>query len=577
MGKASAAMYTKASTGQLYSGRMSLLLVTVPSVKWYKIDQTAVVPYRMMIRDVVLYVQLGINQDKRHYDRQNSQMSYVYSLYLHLRNGSAQVALNDTVVEGQWIAEVDDTGRSGGHHLHLQLVVSPNANGQIEPTNTIQSEQNSRNPELWLMPYPANSATAVGLVTDSNGNLMGNVIICGMVKSAAGYQWSRTYSHPDLNRDDILVENFATTDVLPGTYHVRAYNLADTCGTTPLVKDFGNQTFQAGKTTYIGLYPTYLPLLREGGNWHSTVFVRNNGTSSAKVDTTFFNTNGWVSAGNSRTDTLAPSGMIAIPVPWSFQGSAIIVGSQDISVVAQVEYCPSTCEPAGYNALTPSTGVGTAGWEKVGTTIFVPLVKNQYYGRSSQLSIANVGTDVADFSISYYASNGNVYTGGTWLDQEVNGAITTRVADWVPGGGYYSAKIHSTNAQPLAVVVREGEGNPPLARPAIYNGLSSSSYTLYAPMVKKEYPYTGGPSQSTTGITIQNATASPPMSQRITTTWMEGLWQLFPAQSCRIVRGLCLTRLLSQTTFLDLCASLPTSRLWARCPNRTSRSTAAAG
>jgi len=73
-----------------------------------------------------------------------------------------------------------------------------------------------------------------------------------------------TYSYPWANPDDLLHENFGTTDVSPGTYHLYTHNYVDetACGSTPLYRDLGNHTFAAGKVTYVGLYPSWLPFLR---------------------------------------------------------------------------------------------------------------------------------------------------------------------------------------------------------------------------------------------------------------------------------------------------------------------------
>ena len=72
------------------------------------------------------------------------------------------------------------------------------------------------------------------------------------------YGWSETYNADTENPDDILVENFATTDVTPGTYHLYARYPDGT-----LYEDLGNHTFVAGQTTFVGLYPSYLPAIQD--------------------------------------------------------------------------------------------------------------------------------------------------------------------------------------------------------------------------------------------------------------------------------------------------------------------------
>jgi hypothetical protein len=50
------------------------------------------------------------------------------------------------------IADVDNTGNSTGHHLHLQIMIDPSDSRTITYPLT-WSETNSRNPELWIVPY----------------------------------------------------------------------------------------------------------------------------------------------------------------------------------------------------------------------------------------------------------------------------------------------------------------------------------------------------------------------------------------------------------------------------------------
>lgn len=312
--------------------------------------------------------------------------------------------------------------------------------------------------------------------------------------------------------DDILLENFATTDVSPGTYNVHAYtyvNNNSNCAGTPY-RNLGTYTFQANKTTYIGLYPMYLPMLHENSTRNSIITTRNNSTSyRTKTETTFVRDTGLVSTNYDRTDDLAPRAHgVFSPPSLSLPGSARVVGSQDEAVGAQIEYCSgSYCAPAGYSGITAELGVGTRGWEKTGTTIYVPLVKNKFNSRSSEIYITNVGTDTAEFTVTYYAQNGTSYNGGNHLWQlDQTGFLTANGR--APEGTYYSARIVSTNGQPLAVVVLEGDGYPPASRPAMYNGFSAGHTTLYAPVIKNEFPNTGTPSESTSGITVQNTTGS---------------------------------------------------------------------
>jgi murein DD-endopeptidase MepM/ murein hydrolase activator NlpD len=163
-----------------------------------------------------------VRHNQPHYDRMTGQTAYVYALYAHLSRFGANVNVNDPISAGQDIGDVDNTGNSYGNHLHLQIMIDPDPNRTITyPLSW--SETKSRNPELWLTPYNGTTGTVVGKVTNTNGDPVGGRYICGLQKQPSwGYGWNVTYNDPSLNPDDILVENWGTTDVTPGTYEVRS-------------------------------------------------------------------------------------------------------------------------------------------------------------------------------------------------------------------------------------------------------------------------------------------------------------------------------------------------------------------
>lgn len=76
------------------------------------------------------------------------------------------------------------------------------------------------------------------------------------------------------------MENWGTTDVMPGRYEV----------TTSAGGTLGWHDVVAGQVTYVGLYPVWLPYVRSKNGWTSTIVARNNSpTYQAQVNITFFN------------------------------------------------------------------------------------------------------------------------------------------------------------------------------------------------------------------------------------------------------------------------------------------------
>lgn len=176
-----------------------------------------------------------IRHDQRHYDATTALTSYVYSLYMHLRQNSVSVNVNDVVTAQQIIAQADDTGNSTGHHLHLQMILHDLSNRTL---TSIDPENKTRNPELWLRQL-GNTAKLAGRVSDSNGNPIPDLIIQGIQKDVGPVSLLTydTASHPELKPDDLLFENFATTDISPGSYCLQVVN-GDNLGCHSFVADW---------------------------------------------------------------------------------------------------------------------------------------------------------------------------------------------------------------------------------------------------------------------------------------------------------------------------------------------------
>ena len=206
-----------------------------------------------------------IRHYQRHWDQSNNALSFVYSMYLHLSQGSVLPQVGDQVSAGDLIGMSGNTGNSFGPHLHFQIVLYPLQDRTLWEIDNLESGSRSRNPESWLTPLTGKS-TAIGKVSDTSGNPVGNLVVCGIQKGAptTGYVSSRTYSFPWANPDGILHENFGTTDVniVPGTYFLYANDRAFGCNHSPHFADLGDHTFFEDQVTYVGLHPSWLPTVR---------------------------------------------------------------------------------------------------------------------------------------------------------------------------------------------------------------------------------------------------------------------------------------------------------------------------
>jgi len=347
-----------------------------------------------------------IRHNQKHWDRTTQLWAYVYSLYAHLQHNSVRVEQGNSVTVGQWIAEVDNTGQSTGPHLHFQLCIHPQSDRLWVP-DTINQWSTSRNPELWLRSFNyggINTGTVVGRVSDSSGNPVSNLRVYGLSKppgsGGTNYVWSETYHHTWANPDDVLVENWGTTDVYPGTYHLEAKY---TNGT--LYEDLGWHTVEAGRTTYVGLYPIYLPDVNNY-YWESSIAIRNNSaTDTAYVVTSFVWSSGIVAA--QRNDYVAPRATMTINPPWGFAGSATVVSSEDVSVVVVNDNNSEAYAYTGIPSSPSVSGIGAA------TEVFVPCNLYNYYGWFTTLYVQNTGAAATRFHAYFYDDSGTPVGYGT--------------------------------------------------------------------------------------------------------------------------------------------------------------------
>ena len=83
----------------------------------------------------------------------------------------------------------------------------------------------TRNPELWIRPYP-DWGTLAGRITDNDGKLIPLVNITVISKQlddtdiSPVRRYLTTYAEGPVNPDEILGENFALADLPPGIYTV---------------------------------------------------------------------------------------------------------------------------------------------------------------------------------------------------------------------------------------------------------------------------------------------------------------------------------------------------------------------
>jgi murein DD-endopeptidase MepM/ murein hydrolase activator NlpD len=132
----------------------------------------------------------------------------VYNLYGHLSD--VLVEAGQHVEAQEVIALSGATGVADGAHLHFEVRVGQN------------SYENTRNPLLWLYPFP-DHGTLAGRVIRPDGELVhGQQIFLRRIDASSKYAETTTYANADeeLNADEGWNENFSFDDVAAGYYEV---------------------------------------------------------------------------------------------------------------------------------------------------------------------------------------------------------------------------------------------------------------------------------------------------------------------------------------------------------------------
>ncbi|MAU02047.1 MAG: hypothetical protein CL608_33340 [Anaerolineaceae bacterium] len=128
----------------------------------------------------------------------------VYTLYGHLTE--PQVVEGQHVLMQQQIALSGATGVADGAHLHFEVRVGEN------------SYSSTRNPRLWLYPFP-DRGTVVGRVVTSSGEVWHELVVS--LTSSDGTNLGHTtttYAAGDVNSDPLWNETFVFDDVGGGSY-----------------------------------------------------------------------------------------------------------------------------------------------------------------------------------------------------------------------------------------------------------------------------------------------------------------------------------------------------------------------
>jgi len=235
----------------------------------------------------------------------------------------------------------------------------------------------------------------------------------------------------------------------------------------------------------------YLPLLFKAFNgWDSTLAVQNLDDAPVPVTVTYTRTN---LPGGPWTETATVPARAAITLaqtatpglPPDFVGSVVVTGPAGASLSAVVNAFNS----AGSGSSYESVPVGS-------TQLNAPLLFKEAGGWNTGLQVQNVGSIVAQVTVTYTASNGP----GQWREQTLvqPGAAVTfyQPANAQLPSGFVGSAVVTSNGHPLVGIVNEVHAERGVAMAYVTLGGGASMIT--APNLARN---NGGWS---TGVQVQN-------------------------------------------------------------------------
>jgi hypothetical protein len=229
---------------------------------------------------------------------------------------------------------------------------------------------------------------------------------------------------------------------------------------------------------------TYLPDLR-GDDWTSSIYIRNDDAELRNVNVTFLNANG--SYNSDVSTALNPNAIWINPLPpIGWEGSAIVGGSEDLSVVV-VQERGSTYTHETY------AGVGNPAAD-----VLVPIVQRNNSGFTSDLFIMNAG-----------------------------GATTNVTTQFLPAPGYGSSTTTSPSSLAPGAILKISTSSLAIGNGAgVFVGSARVTNSAGQPLAIASTQYrTSGASQmlETSNTQLPSATLYGPLIQNNNSTWQSGL------------------------------------------------------
>jgi hypothetical protein len=221
---------------------------------------------------------------------------------------------------------------------------------------------------------------------------------------------------------------------------------------------------------------TYLPHVQNStSNWTSTIYIRNDGAEPWNGKVSFFNQNGTF---HSDASTTLQSNAVwsGATVPANWQGTAIVEGSDDISVVVRND-------KTGLATLDNGIAAGGAtdpAWGQVGTTLYVPVLYHNAFNYNSTMYLQNPNATATSVTLHLKGRSGHGDYTPSAISMNAQSMQALPVSSYTPSG--WVGSLHLTANQPVAVRILEVKGT---GESRSFNAAAVGRARIYAPAAYK--------------------------------------------------------------------------------------------
>jgi hypothetical protein len=248
----------------------------------------------------------------------------------------------------------------------------------------------------------------------------------------------------------------------------------------------------------------------QGGDsltFNTSWVFQNLGSTTANVQIQAYSKDGSGSPVATDTFTVTKAKSFYAPtypvIPANFNGSIIASSDQPLASIANQVAVNNTSGRTGYATYMGQTA------NTVASTMYVPVLMNNFSGYYTEMSIQNTGSGDNNVTVFYYDSTGAEVTAARQTST-IKAGQPWRVAQsavaGLPAGFIGSAKIVSSSAMPLAVIVNEFVGTASHMYDQFYSyeGFAAGSLQAVLPAV-----FIHGYGSFNASVSVQNLGSVP--------------------------------------------------------------------